>query len=79
MHRLHKIPMCKSCLDIELNKIQQMANNNGYNLIHRNNIDVKKTFRNKLQLVNPTHININFHSLTYIGEASEKLKTFIRN
>ena len=81
IHRLLNTPLSTIYYNSELNIIEQIAVNNGYNsdLIDKMIYDYNS--KQALKLVYPNNINKNkkFYSLTYFGKPSEKIQKHLKN
>lgn len=79
IHRLFSIPLSDSNFQSELNIIKQIASNNGYqpNLI--DHLLNKKFYSQALKLVYPLSPKVKrFHTLAYIGNASDKICKYFK-
>lgn len=81
LHRLITIPLSQEDYNKELDRIYQIAINNGYHTSLVNKLLKQKTYKKTLNLIYPnvqTKNKTNYNSLTYIGNISTKIGNHIK-
>lgn len=81
IHRLLNIPLSEHDFEKELNLIRQIAVNNGFQVSFIDKLLHKKQYNNALKAVYPNYKNkefSKFRSLTFIGDPSEKISSFLK-
>lgn len=79
IHRLISIPLSSTDFDTELNIIKQIAYNNGYSPKIIDTILKKKQYQRAVKMIFPIakEPSTKYHVLTYFGNCSKKVSTYL--